>query len=109
VHSDPAEAREHPEGVDPVPAAAGTANDQGVYLRVRAQCTQCSLPSTRSPVSSKPTTSLAASRSRTQSRNSPSRPAARPVTSETVPADSGVPNSSANACAVRFLDRNWPT
>jgi hypothetical protein len=31
-----------------------------VYLPVRAQCTQCSLPSTRNPVSSNPATSLAA-------------------------------------------------
>ncbi len=32
-----------------------------VYLPVRAQCTQCSLPSARKPVSSNPATSLAAS------------------------------------------------
>ena len=32
-----------------------------VYLSVRAQCTQCRAPSTRSPVSSKPTTSAALS------------------------------------------------
>src|SRR5512135_194855 len=80
-----------------------------VYLPVRAQCTQCSLPSTRNPVSSKPTTSQPAISSRTRSTNSPSRPAARAVTPATVPADSGVPNSSANACAVRSLDRNCPT
>ena len=33
-------------------------------------------------------------------------PAARPVIAATVPEDSGMPNSSASACAVRFLDRN---
>jgi len=31
-----------------------------VYLPVRAQCTQCSLPSTRNPVSSNPATGLRA-------------------------------------------------
>jgi len=33
-----------------------------------------------------------------------SRPAARPVTSATVPADTGVPNSTASAWAVRFWE-----
>ena len=79
-----------------------------VYLPVRAQCTQCSRPSTRNPVSSNPATSLAAIRSRTCSRNPSSRPAARAVSAATVPDDSGMPNSSASACAVRFLDRNCP-
>jgi hypothetical protein len=38
------------------------------------------------------------------------RPAARPraVSAATVPDDSGMPNSSASASAVRFLDRNCP-
>jgi hypothetical protein len=45
-----------------------------VYLLVRAQCTQASLPSTRNPVSSNPATSLAAIRSRTRSRKPSSRP-----------------------------------
>ena len=35
-------------------------------------------------------------------------PGARAVIAATVPADSGMPNSSASACAVRFLDRNCP-
>jgi hypothetical protein len=26
----------------------------------------------------------------------------------TVPDDSGTPNNSASACAVRFFDKNWP-
>ena len=79
-----------------------------VYLAVRAQCTQCSLPSTRNPVSSNPATGLAAISSRARSRNPPSRPAARAVIPATVPSDSGMPNSSASACAVRFFDRNCP-
>jgi hypothetical protein len=33
------------------------------------------------------------------------RPGGDPAT---VPGDSGMPNSSPRACAVRFLDRNWP-
>jgi len=79
-----------------------------VYLPVRAQCTQCSLPSTRNPVSSNPATSLPAICSRACSRNPLSRPAARAVMPATVPDDSGMPNSSASACAVRFLDKNCP-
>ena len=78
-----------------------------VYLPVRAQCTQCSRPSTRNPVSSKPATSLAVMSSRTRSRNPSSFLAARAVMPATVPGDSGMPNSSASACAVRFLDRNY--
>jgi hypothetical protein len=35
--------------------------------------------------------------------------AARAATAATVPADTGVPNNSANARAVRSLDRNRPT
>ncbi len=41
-----------------------------VYLPLRAQCTQCSRPSTRNPVSSNPATSAAAMPSRTRSRKS---------------------------------------
>src|SRR5690348_8880565 len=40
-----------------------------VYLPVRAQCTQCSEPATRSPVSSNPATSDSAIRSVTSARN----------------------------------------
>ena len=79
-----------------------------VYLPVRAQCTQCSRPSTRNPVSSDPATSLAAICPRACYMNPPSRPAARTVRPATVPEDSGMPNSSASACAVRSLDRDWP-
>ena len=79
-----------------------------VYLPVRAQCTQCSRPSTRNPVSSKPATSLAVMFPRTRSRKPSRRPAARAVIPATVPGDSGMPNSSASACAVRFFDRNCP-
>jgi hypothetical protein len=52
--------------------------------------------------------SLALMFSRTRSRNPSSFPAARAVMPATVPGDSGMPNSSASACAVRFLDRNCP-
>src|ERR1700722_509278 len=38
------------------------------------------------------------------SRNPPSRPPARAVSAATVPEDSGTPNSSASACAVRFCE-----
>jgi len=79
-----------------------------VYLPVRAQCTQCSRLSTRNPVSSNPATSAAAMLSRTRSRKPPSLPAARAVMPATVPEDTGMPNSSASACAVRCLDRNCP-
>jgi hypothetical protein len=35
-------------------------------------------------------------------------PGQRAVSAATVPQDSGMPNSSASACAVRSLDRNCP-
>ena len=79
-----------------------------VYLPVRAQCTQCSRPSTRNPVSPNPATGLPAICSRACSRNPPSRPAARAVSAATVPGDSGTPNNSASACAVRCFDKNCP-
>jgi hypothetical protein len=74
-----------------------------VYLPVRAQCTQCSLRATRNPVSSNPATSLAVMFPRARSRKSSSFPAARAAVAATVPAGSGMPDSSASACAVRFL------
>ena len=79
-----------------------------VYLLVRAQCTQASRPATRNPVSSNPATSLAAICSRARSKNPSSRPATRAASAATVPDDSGAPNSSASACAVRCWDRNCP-
>jgi hypothetical protein len=79
-----------------------------VYLPVRAQCTQYSLPATRNPVSSNPATSEAAMASATSSRKCPRPSAARWVIVATVPSQTGVPNNSASACAVRFLDRNCP-
>lgn len=42
-------------------------------------------------------------------RNSSSPSAARFVMAATVPSETGVPNISANAAAVRSLDRNCPT
>jgi hypothetical protein len=48
-------------------------------------------------------------RSRSTVRKSLNPSAARSVTVATVPSETGVPNNSANACAVRFFDRNWPT
>jgi hypothetical protein len=56
-----------------------------VYLPVRARCTQCSLPSTRNPVSSDPATSLAAIWLRACSGNPPSPAAARAAMPATVP------------------------
>jgi hypothetical protein len=105
MHGDPAK-----EGSTPIVSIAclprlGWAISR-VYLPVRAQCTPASLPSTRNPVSSKPATPLAAMFWRACSRNPPSFPAARAVSAATVPDDSGTPNSSASACAVRFFDRN---
>ena len=79
-----------------------------VYLLVRAQCIQASLPSTRNPVSSNPATSLAVMPCRACSRNPSSRPAARAVSAATVPDEHGMPNSSLSASAVRSLDRNCP-
>ena len=79
-----------------------------VYLPVRAQCTQASLPSTRNPVSSNPAAPLAAICSRTCSAKPSSRPAARAVSAATVPDEHGMPNSSASASVVRSLDRNCP-
>ncbi len=79
-----------------------------LYSPVEAECTHRSLPWTRSPVSSKFTTGAAARFARTDSRNPPSPPAARALIAATVPCETGVPNSSANAAAVRFLDRNSP-
>jgi len=79
-----------------------------VYLPVRAQCTQASLPSTRNPVSPDPATSLAVMCCRTCSANPSSRPAARAVSAATVPDEHGMPDSSPSATAVRSLDRNCP-
>lgn len=79
------------------------------YLPVDAECTHRSLPSTRSPVSSKFTTGAATRWARTHSVNPPRRWAARLVIVATVPIDTGVPNSSANAAAVRLRDKNCPT
>lgn len=76
---------------------------------MEAECPHRSLPSTRSPVSSKCTTGSAASLARTHPVNPPNAPAARLVIAATVPAQTGEPNNSANADAVRFLDRNCPT
>ena len=80
-----------------------------VYLPVRAQCTQCSFPATRSPVSSNPATSACgdAVADLGQEPVQPVRGAGGHRA--TVPSETGVPNSSANAAAVRFLDRNCPT
>lgn len=80
-----------------------------VYLSVLAQCTQCSLPSTRNPVSSKPTTSASANFSRTPSRKPCNPSEARAAMAATVPSETGVPNSSASDAAVRALDGNWAT
>jgi hypothetical protein len=79
------------------------------YLPVDAECTHRSLPSTRSPVSSKLTTGAATRWPRTQSVNPSSPAAARVVIVATVPIETGVPNSSPNAAAVRLRDRNCPT
>jgi hypothetical protein len=79
-----------------------------VYLSVRAQCTQCRAPCTRSPVSSNPATGAAVICSRTAALNSPRLSAARRVIADTVPCDT-VPNSSESAWAVRCPDRNCPT
>jgi hypothetical protein len=72
---------------------------------VEAGCSQASRPSTRNPVSSKCASSAPAIRCRTCSVNASNSPAARPVAAATVPSLTGTPNSSAIACAVRFLDR----
>ncbi len=46
--------------------------------------------------------------SRTRPVKPSSFPAARAVTAATVPDDSGMPNSSASAWAVRSFDKNCP-
>ena len=107
VHGDTRERWQDAHRLDRLPAALGVHREQG-YLPVRAQCTQRSRPSIRNPVSSNPATPLAVMFPRTRSRKPSSFPAARAVMAATVPDDSGTPNSSASACAVRFLDRNCP-
>ena len=79
-----------------------------LYLGVEAECNQWFRPSQRSPVSSKLTTKEALMRALTWARNSVRSAAARAVTAATVPSDTGTPNSSPMAWAVRFLDRNCP-
>jgi hypothetical protein len=108
VHRDTAEPVEDAGGVDALVPRLGWQVIR-VYLSVRAQCTQCGVPATRSPVSSNPATSASARRSVSWLRKPSRRSAARVVMLATVPSDTGVPNSSASAWAVRFLDRNCPT
>src|SRR5664279_2123191 len=76
-------------------------------LSVDAECSHVRRPSLRSPVSSKFTTGEAMSCAVTWLMNWSRSAAARAVAVATVPVDTGVPNSSDRAIAVRFLDRNW--
>jgi hypothetical protein len=77
---------------------------------VEAECTHRTLASTRNPVSSTWATPVAAIPARIVSRTPDARtsPAIRTLNDATVPADSGVPNNSASASAVRAVDRNCP-
>ena len=79
-----------------------------VHSEVEAECSQCSFPAARNPVSSKWATSAAAIRSVTAEMNPSRSPAARAVAEDTVPCEIGVPKSSPSAWAVRFLERYWP-
>ena len=97
--------RQDPGGVhalDPAPIVHG---DQRVLTGGR-RVHPPHLALTRSPVSSKFTTSAATRWARTHSV--PPSPAAAGVIAETVPAETGVPNNSANAAAVCLRDRNCP-
>ena len=68
-----------------------------VYLPVRPQCTHCSRPSTRNPVSSNPATALPAICSRACPRKPSSLRAALAVMAATVPEETGTPSSSDSA------------
>jgi hypothetical protein len=108
VHRDPGKAGSTTAASIPlVPRRSCTKTK--LYFPVDAECTHRSRPSTRNPVSSKFTTCAAARLVRTHSRNPLSPFAARVAIVATVPSETGVPNSSANAAAVRLLDRNCPT
>jgi hypothetical protein len=80
-----------------------------LYFPVEAKCTHRSRPATRNRSLVEVHHLPAARLVRTHSRNPPSPLAARVGIAVTVPSETGVPNSSANAAAVRFLDRNCPT
>jgi hypothetical protein len=75
------------------------------YFDVEAECNQCSFPFTRNPVSSKLATSAAAIFLVTAALNPTRSFAARAVAELTVPSETGVPNSSLMAFAVRCLER----
>src|SRR3954447_18991541 len=75
---------------------------------LQATCSQCSLPATRSPVSSACTSSASLSAARAAAVNGASPAAARAVQAATVPTDIGVPNTSASSAAVRSTGRCWP-
>src|SRR4051812_39326819 len=79
-----------------------------VNLLLEATCSQCSLPATRSPVSSACTTSARTRAWRVAAVNGASPAAARVVQAATVPTAIGVPNSSASSPAVRATGRCWP-
>jgi hypothetical protein len=93
--------------IDALAATFRVAGDQAVLLGAGAvHPTQA--PRDPQPVSSKPATPPSAMRSRTTSENSSRPSAARMVILATVPSETGVPNSSANAWAVRFLGQELP-
>src|SRR3954453_6982516 len=75
---------------------------------LQATCSRCSLPATRSPVSSACTSSASLSAARAAAVNGASPAAARAVQAATVPTDIGVPNNSASSAAVRSTGRCWP-
>src|SRR3954462_2191278 len=82
--------------------------NNAVNSALLATCSRCSLPATRSPVSSACTSSASLSAARAAAVNGASPAAARAVQAATVPTDIGVPNNSASSAAVRSTGRGWP-
>ncbi len=107
VDGDPAGRGDHAHRLDRLPLTPRMDREQGVVAG--AGTVHPGQPALHpEPVSSNPATSPAGICSRTCSRNPSSRPVARAVSAAIVPDDSGTPDNSASASAVRSLRQELP-
>src|SRR3954451_15916918 len=107
VHRDTAEPRQDAGVVDALAAALGMAGDQGVLAGAGA-VHPVQLPGHAQPGLVEPG-HLGGGDPVGDLGEEPVEPGGGAVMAATVASDTGVPNSSASAWAVRFLDRNCPT
>ena len=108
VHRNTCEPAQDPGAVDALPAALRVAGEQRVAVGAGAMHP---VQGTGDPQPGliEPGDLGIGDRIATVSRNTSSSSAARSEIAATVPSETGVPNSSASAWAVRALDRNCPT